>query len=118
MSHRELLIPLRPKGKARPRFDPRSGRAYHDKAYRDWLDSAAEIVALTLRKPMMDGPLIVRTAMSPAGIEVAILESSPVEWSGRRPDVDNAAGAVLDALQKGGAIRNDRDVVRLEAWYL
>lgn len=34
-------------------------------------------------------------------------------FSSRRPDVDNAAKSILDCLQKGGVIRNDRSVMKL-----
>lgn len=118
MAHRELLIPGRVVPKARPRFDSRSGRAYTEPRYRDWLDMAADVVALTLRKPMMDGPLGLRCSFTPAGIEVVVMDTSPVEWRGRRPDLDNALGAVMDSLQQGGAVRNDRDFVKLEGWFV
>ena len=114
----ELTIPGRPVPKARPRFDPRSGRAYTDKRYRDWLDDAATVVAYTLRKPRLEGPLLLRCALSPDGVEVAILPCSPVKWTGRRPDLDNAVGAVMDALEQGGAISNDRHIVRVESWFV
>ena len=117
MAHRELIIPGRVVPKARPRFDPRSSRAYTPKNYADWLDMASQYVALALGKPRMAGPLMVRCAMSPAGVEVAIMGTTPVEYKGRRGDIDNMAGSVLDALQQGAAIENDSQVVRLETWF-
>jgi Holliday junction resolvase RusA-like endonuclease len=114
----ELVIPGRVVPKARPRFDPRSGRAYTEPRYRDWLDMAAQTVAYTLRKPMLDGPLLLRCALSPEGVEVAVMPCSPVEWTGRRPDLDNAIGSVMDALEQGGAVANDRHIVRVEGWFV
>ena len=116
MVNHELVIPGRTIPKARPRFDPRSGRAYTDKRYADWLEMASATVAYTLRKPMLEGPLMVRVAFSPAGAEVAVMGCSPPAYKGRRGDIDNMAGSIMDALQQGGAIVNDRDVVRLETW--
>ena len=117
MAYRELIIPGRVVPKARPRFDPRSGRAYTPKGYAEWLDMASTTVALTLRKPGMGGPLLLRTAFSPAGVEVAVMDCAPVEYKGRRGDLDNMTGSVMDALEQGGAIENDRDIVRIETWF-
>ena len=114
----QLSIPGRVVPKARPRFDPRSGRAYTPKAYRQWLEMASDTVALTLRKPMMDGPLLLRTAFTPSGVEVAVMDCAPVEWKGRRGDLDNLTGSVMDALERGDAIANDRHIVRLESWFV
>ena len=114
--YHELTIPGGVVPKARPRFNSKTGRAYTDPRYRAWLDMASETVAWTLRKPMMDGPVIVRLAFAPTGVDVAVMDASPVSYAGRRGDVDNMAGSCLDALQFGGAITNDHNVVRLEAW--
>jgi Holliday junction resolvase RusA-like endonuclease len=116
MAHRELIIPGRVVPKARPRFNRNTGNAYTEPKYRAWLDMAAEVVALTLRKPMMEGPMLLRCAFTPAGVEVAIMDTSPVEWKGQRGDLDNLTGSVMDALQQGAAIKNDRHIVRLETW--
>ena len=112
-----LIIPGRVVPKARPRFDPRTSRAYTEKRYADWLQMASETVAYTLRKPDLSGPLMVRMAFDPSGVEVEVLPCSPVSYPGTRGDIDNMAGSVLDALEHGGAYRNDRHVVRLEAWF-
>ena len=113
-----LIIPGRVVPKARPRVNKHTGQIYTDPPYRDWLDMASATVAYTLRKPMMDGPLMVRCAFSPDQIEVEIMSCSPVEWTGRRPDLDNATGAIYDSLQQGGAIGNDRLIVRGEEWFV
>ena len=118
MAYREFLIPGPVVPKARPRFDPRSGRAYTEQRYADWLDMATQTVALLHRGAPMDGNLLLRTAFTPAGVEVAIMGCSPVEYKGRRGDLDNMTGSVMDALQKGGAIVNDSKIVRLESWFV
>ena len=112
----EVTIPGKITPKARPRFDSRSGRAYTPHDYAEWLDSASQIVALTLRKPMLTGPLLLRCAISPDQTEIAVMPCSPITYTSRRFDLDNAVGAVMDALQKGQAVRNDRDFVRIETW--
>ena len=113
----ELFIPGRVIPKARPRFDTRSGHAYMPRNYSEWLTMASETVTYTLRKPMLDGPLLLRCALAPDGVEVEVLPCSPVAYKGQRGDLDNMIGSVADALQKGQAIRNDRDIVRLEGWF-
>ena len=114
---RELEIPGRVTPKARPRFDPRSGRAYTEPNYRDWLDMASDVAALTLRKPGLDGPVIVRCAFTGNTTHVAVLDTHPTPRNGQRGDIDNLAGAVMDALQQGGVILDDSQVVRLETWF-
>ena len=118
MGSRELIIPGRVVPKARPRFDPRTGHAYHATRYRDWLDMATQTVALMHRGPPIEGPTLLRVAFSPAGADVAILGCSPVEYQGRRGDLDNMIGSVMDALQHGGAIENDSQIVKIEGWFV
>ena len=112
----EVVIPGKVTPKARPRFDTRSGRAYTPHGYAEWLEMASQTVAYTLRKPMLEGPLLLRCAISPDQTEIAVMPVSPVTYTSRRFDLDNAVGAVMDALQKGGAVNNDRDFVRIETW--
>ena len=113
-----LIIPGRVVPKARPRFDPRTGRAYTDPYYRAWLNMAAETAGWTLRTPRLEGPLLLRCALSPNQVEVEVLPCSPVAWTGVRADLDNAVGAVMDAMQQGGVVVNDRDFVRVETWFV
>jgi len=112
----EVVIPGKITPKARPRFDSRSGRAYTPHDYAEWLTMASETVAYTLRKPGLSGPLLLRCAISPDQTEIAVMPCSPITYTSRRFDLDNAVGAVMDALQKGQAVRNDRDFVRIETW--
>ena len=112
----EVVIPGKVVPKARPRFDTRSGRAYTAHNYSAWLSMASQTVAYTLRKPGLTGPLLLRCAISPDQTEVAVMPCSPVTYTSRRFDLDNAVGAVMDALQKGQAVRNDRDFVKIETW--
>jgi Holliday junction resolvase RusA-like endonuclease len=92
----EADIPIEPHAKERPRFG--SGRAYNSKRYTDW---RKRFVALAPR---------VKQPMSGA-LEVSIFFHTK---SGKmRPDLDNAAAGVCDALQDAGVIANDRDIVDL-----
>ena len=113
----EVTIPGKVVPKARPRFDTRSGRAYTAHNYSEWLEMASQTVAYTLRKPMLEGPLLLRCAISPDQTEIAVMPVSPITYKGRRGDLDNMIGSIADALQKGQAIKNDRDIVRIEGWF-
>ncbi len=75
--------------KARPRFSGR--RAHLPPRYRDWKAQAiAQILA------QYEGPPIARAA-----IEIKF-------YGPLRGDLDNLAGAVLDALVPGGVLKDDR----------
>lgn len=89
--------PLPPCAKPRPRFG--RGRVFMPPAYRTWQR------AFRACMPRVRAVLRGRIAVS-------VVFATP---TGRmRPDLDNAAGAVLDALQPD-VIGNDRDVVVLLA---
>lgn len=118
MGERGIIIPGPVVPKARPRFDPRSGRAYHNDRYRNWLDMASDTVAILHRGDPLDGPTLIRIAFTPAQADIAYMPCSPVEYKGRRGDLDNMIGSCLDALQHGGAIENDSQVVRIEGWFV
>ena len=105
-----------PRGKDRPRFDPRSGRAYTTTAT---VRAEQMIVAAWLEAgcPVLDGPLRLT-------IEVALhrpkghwlrsgdlsAAGSRTPWPTRRPDVDNLVKLVADALN-GRAYRDDALIV-------
>jgi Holliday junction resolvase RusA-like endonuclease len=76
--------------KARPRLG--NGRAYLPAKYRDWKESA--ILELLTQSPPLD-PI--------ARCEVAIVIGGK-----QTGDLDNIAGAVLDALVQAGVILDDR----------
>lgn len=102
------------KGQARPRFDGRSGRAYEAKGMREY---KAAIKAAYLEQ--------VGKSFGGAPLEVSIHAYKPIARSTpkrvtlqawrAKPDADNIAKAVLDAL-KGVAFEDDAQVVRLAVW--
>lgn len=98
-----FAAPVPPCAKPRPRFTSlgrnrfRGARAYMPAAYRLWQAAFRRCVP----RGTIEGPC-----------RVVIVFGTR---SGRmKPDLDNAAGAVLDALQPD-TIPNDRDVVELVA---
>jgi Holliday junction resolvase RusA-like endonuclease len=76
--------------KARPRFS--GGRTYLPAKYRDWKTQAIE----ALRAQWELGPPIAK-----ASVTILVLNQS-------RGDIDNIAGAVLDALVQAGVVQDDR----------
>ena len=112
-----ILIPGHVVPKARPRFNRNTGRAYTDPKYRDYLEMAAQVIAIEHKGDPLEGPLDVIAIFNADGVTVQYGPSAGrQEWTARRADIDNLAGATLDALQQGGAIKNDKDVVSLFAW--
>ena len=114
---RTIFIPGHVVAKARPRFNRSTGTAYTEPKYRDYLDMASTIIAIEHKGDPTEGPIRVTTQFSAAGVTVTYGRSLSIpEWTARRGDLDNLVGSTLDALQQGGAITNDRNVVSLTAW--
>jgi len=112
-----LVIPGLVVPKARPRFDPRSKRAYHEARYKDWLAMAGQMIAYTTRAGYTDDDLLLRCAFGAEGVEVEWLPCSPVKRpKGIQGDVDNLIGSVMDAIQASGRISDDKQFVRIEGW--
>lgn len=89
-----LVIPLPPKGKARPRVTSRDTYMPHD--YQQW---RADFVGHVHDQAHGIAPI-------PGWFAIGLTVTTP---KGRmRPDLDNVLAAVLDALQDSGVIENDR----------
>jgi Holliday junction resolvase RusA-like endonuclease len=113
----EFTIPAAPTGKERPRFDSRSNRAYTPRKTRDY----EELVRWSYRSKHGD-----RQLAGTIGAAITAYFAIPASWSKARkerairgeinpaskPDADNIAKAVLDALN-GAAYRDDSAIVGL-----
>lgn len=92
-----LTVPITPKGQGRPRFDPRSGRAYTDEKTRAYIGAvrAAAEIAWGAREPL-SGPvwLSVRAIFS---LPKAALRKGRAHHT-QKPDGSNVLKAVEDAL--------------------
>ena len=117
MSQRWCVLPLAPMGKARPRLGQR--RAYTDPAYAAWLEAAVTHFRQAFLDPIT-GPVgiditlvVARPQSRPRGVRPETWATGRAYSIGGKPDVDNGAGSVLDALTRAGAWRDDSQVVDL-----
>ncbi len=103
-------------GKARPRHHGR--QAYMPKPYQRWMQLVVdELKEQFVGKPTSD-PVLVRMMFSETGAEIEVMPTSHERpLYNRRSDIDNMAGAVLDAMQHAGIFENDKQVHRLEVWF-
>lgn len=104
-----LVIPGKPVPASRPRVV--RGHAYYPAKYQTWKEAAAWQVR-SVGKPVA-GPVKVSIQVLP---DQTIVEVTPAHHrpSGLWGDADNFAVAVMNALQAGGVLEDDRMVTVLE----
>ncbi|MGX9855799.1 RusA family crossover junction endodeoxyribonuclease [Limimaricola variabilis] len=97
-----IVIPGKPFGKQRPKFDPRSGRAYTPDATVSFEQTVRELAAKQLTTPL-EGPISMT-------LEAVFVPAK--SWSKKRraaalgtlhtqkPDLDNIEKAILDGLNR------------------
>jgi len=109
-----------PVGKGRPRATIRAGHAttYTPAKTRTWEANAAATLneAWGHRAPLDSTPVRV-IVLAVKGRPGSLLRKKDHEgriWRTKKPDADNVAKALCDALVAGGVLRDDTLVVRLE----
>ena len=118
----EFIIPGDPKGQPRPKFDPRSCRAY----YPEWVYDYRDAVAAAYCEAAGDYMFNPDKGLE---LEVYAFLECPKSWSKKkrlekvrsfdgatsRPDIDNIIKLVMDGLN-GVAYRDDAQVTTISAW--
>ncbi len=122
----DLFIEGKPRGKGRPRFNTVTGRAYTDKATRDYESYIAQKYVAELRKngkpiaPLKGAVSItigiwldLPTMIDGRHLRKAEREELELKWAQfSKPDIDNVSKVVLDALN-GIAYEDDKQVIGL-----
>lgn len=110
----------KPQGKARPRFDSRSGRAYTAKATRDYEEHVRLSYIQSCGNVRLSGEIEAHIIAffpipkSTSKSKLAAITEGKISPT-VKPDVDNIIKSVLDALN-GLAYKDDSAVVRVSAW--
>lgn len=107
-----LAVP--PHAKGRPRVT-RTGRAYTPATTREWEREAAHLANLQWRGEPLQEPCSIDVDFwhpRPQRLRWKT-KPMPAQWWGGRGDVDNLLKAILDALQLGCILDDDRHVVSL-----
>lgn len=119
-----ISIPGAPVGKGRPRCSCVGGRPRlrTPENTRAWEKAAALLMRCSWRESPLAAPCRVevtavhpRPASRPRTISATAWRSGERVWRPSTPDADNVLKAVLDALQLGGVLEDDRWVVEVEA---
>lgn len=124
-----LVIPIRPRGQGRPRFDPRSGRAYTDEKTRAHVATiTAAAHATWAPKALLTGPvaLCVRCifALPKRAVERAFHVQKPDGSNCFKAAEDALIGVVIadDAQVTEGAFRKEwsvaGDAIAIQVWSL
>jgi crossover junction endodeoxyribonuclease RusA len=103
-----IQVDLKPVPKARPRFNPRSGRPYTPQTTQDFESHVSFFARRVVEVPLE------------SGVHVQIIfkfikaKSSKLNLHTKKPDIDNLIKSVLDGLN-GVAFKDDSQIVKLES---
>ena len=87
---------------------------YMPKKSVEWKDNVAEVMGITAKH--MPGYVDLSVAFRRDSMVVTLHDADGGIRHGRS-DIDNLVGGVMDALQESGVIDNDKDVVRIYAYF-
>lgn len=109
MGSLSFALHVQPTGKARPRVTSKS--TYMPKAYQAWRRKVESSLYFDARG-FTDAQVAIWDELR-AGANCSLSIVIATKTGNMRPDIDNAAGAIMDALQGAHVIANDRQVRRL-----
>jgi Holliday junction resolvase RusA-like endonuclease len=113
-----IRLPIRGMPKARPLFNSKTKQAYMPEEYTQWKRQVRDELGLQgIFRPPVDMPMKLKAVFGEDYIEFQLF---PMEGHQRakhvKADIDNLAGGLMDALEQGGIIKNDRLIVRADLW--
>jgi Holliday junction resolvase RusA-like endonuclease len=104
-----IFVPLEPMPCPRPRIATRGkfAHAYYPASYKTWKEEAEKLLVTLLPEAEIEGDLFV---------EIVCLLPRPktTKLSRPKPDVDNYAKSVMDAMTQAGAWGDDSQVASLK----
>ena len=90
---------------------------YMPKDYTDWKQQIAEELGAMSNLLDIEMPVALEVVFGEDYIEFQLF---PMEGHQRAKhvtaDIDNLVGGLMDALEQGGVIANDKQIVRIKAW--
>lgn len=114
-----FTVPGKPQGKARPRFDGRSGRTYTPKSTKDYEYLVRSCYLRAYHRICLSGEITAEITAYFAPPKSVSKSKRAAMLGGKinpavKPDADNIIKAILDALN-GYAYKDDSAVVRVTA---
>lgn len=111
----DFIVPGNPVGKGRPRVTTRGGyaRAYTPNKTKEWEKKAASLAHW--RSPPHEGKVeVIFYAVKTRPRDLCRRKDpSGLIWRDVKPDIDNVAKCILDALVMAGVLKDDTQVVSL-----
>jgi Holliday junction resolvase RusA-like endonuclease len=110
-----LLLDIEPYGAARARSTV-GGRHYTPPKYRLWLDGAVKTIKSNVAGHIVEGSLsvdIIATLTIPKSRLKGKSALASGDWHTQKPDSDNIAKAILDAITKAGVWVDDCQIADL-----
>jgi Holliday junction resolvase RusA-like endonuclease len=112
-------LTIKGKSKPRPAFDSRSKRAYMPEPYMAWKKKVGNlIIEAKIPRENFEGPVALEVIF---GRENTWIQIVPISTFTVRPkglklnDLDNLVGGIMDALQDCNVIKNDVQVLQIDA---